>query len=203
MMDNEKIGALILKLRREKGYTQKEIADMLGVSDKAVSKWERGNGCPDVSLWAPLSEVLGADVKKLLLGELYPNKPDIGKMEKTKFYVCPSCGNILISSGPASVSCCGRRLCALPVSQMAGSSHELTVSEMDGELYVSLSHEMEKGHYILFIAYVTGDRVTLCRLYPEQEADARFARSMGSGRFYLYCGNDGLFTGNLRELPTR
>ena len=202
-MDNEKIGILIQKLRREKGFTQKEIADMLGVSDKAVSKWERGNGCPDISLWATLSEVLGADIKKLLMGELYPNKPDIGKMEKTKFYVCPSCGNILLSSGPASVSCCGRRLPSLSVQRMAETSHELMVSEMDGELYVFLSHEMEKSHYIQFIAYVTGDRVTLCRLYPEQEAAARFPRNMGGGRFYLYCSTDGLFTGKLRELPKK
>lgn len=203
MMNNEKIGTLIQKLRHEKGFTQKEIADMLGVSDKAVSKWERGNGCPDVSLWAPLSEVLGADVKKLLMGELYPNKPDIGKMEKSQFYVCPSCGNILLSSGPASISCCGRRLAALPVQPVTGGPHQLTVSEMDGERYVSLSHEMEKNHYIQFIAYVTGDRVTLCRLYPEQEAAARFPNSMGGGSFYLYCSNHGLFAGNLRELPKR
>ena len=90
-MDCKKVGQLILKLRDEKGLTQKQVADSLNISNKTVSKWECGMGCPDVTLWTELSEVLGADILKLLEGELKPNKPDIGKIEKVKFYVCPSC----------------------------------------------------------------------------------------------------------------
>ena len=55
-MDCGKVGALIGRLRRERGLTQRELAGRLLVSDKAVSKWERGAGCPDVSLLAPLAE---------------------------------------------------------------------------------------------------------------------------------------------------
>ena len=67
-MDNMKTGRLIYKLRKEKNMTQRELADMLNVSDKAVSKWERGMGCPDVSLLTEISHVFGIEIKKLLEG---------------------------------------------------------------------------------------------------------------------------------------
>ena len=91
-MDCAKVGRLIMQFRKEKGMTQQQVADLLGISNKTVSKWERGLGCPDVSLWDDLSTVLGADILKLLQGELSPNRPDVGKLEKTLFYVCPTCG---------------------------------------------------------------------------------------------------------------
>lgn len=58
-MDCEKIGGLIGRIRRERGMTQREMARRLDVTDKAVSKWERGLGCPDVSLLTGLTEALG------------------------------------------------------------------------------------------------------------------------------------------------
>ena len=54
-MNKEKIGKLIMTLRKEKGLTQKELADALYLSDRTISKWERGQGCPDITLLAPLS----------------------------------------------------------------------------------------------------------------------------------------------------
>lgn len=57
-MDKAALGKLILARRKEKGYTQKELAARLYVSDKAVSKWERGLSVPDISLLIPMSEVL-------------------------------------------------------------------------------------------------------------------------------------------------
>ena len=69
-MDQQKIGALIRTLRREKHMTQKALAERLGLSDKAVSKWERGLGCPDVSLLGDLSTILGVDLARMLSGEL-------------------------------------------------------------------------------------------------------------------------------------
>ena len=71
-MDCAKIGQLIFQLRTEKGLTQKQVADQLNISNKTVSKWECGSGCPDVSLWEALANVLGADILKLLQGELEP-----------------------------------------------------------------------------------------------------------------------------------
>lgn len=67
-MDNKKIGEFITLTRRQKNLTQKEMADILGITDKAISKWERGAGYPDISLLKPLSDILGVTVTELLEG---------------------------------------------------------------------------------------------------------------------------------------
>ncbi len=68
-IDKQKFGAFVAGLRREKGYTQKELADRLFISDKAVSKWETGASIPDTALLVPLSELLGVSVTELLMSE--------------------------------------------------------------------------------------------------------------------------------------
>ncbi len=68
-MDNAKTGALIRELRREKGITQKQLADALHVTDKAVSKWERGICAPDLALLEPLANALGCTILELISGE--------------------------------------------------------------------------------------------------------------------------------------
>ena len=72
-MDNGKLGAVLRALRRELGLTQRQAAERLGVTDKAVSKWERGLGCPDVSLLPQLSQLFQVDLARLLQGDLAPN----------------------------------------------------------------------------------------------------------------------------------
>ena len=69
MLDNEKIGRLIAAKRKEAGYTQQQLADLLGVTNKAVSKWETGEGLPDISMFPVLGEVLGVSVDGLLRGD--------------------------------------------------------------------------------------------------------------------------------------
>lgn len=191
-MDCAKVGRFIFQLRKEKGLTQQQVADLLNISNKTVSKWECGLGCPDVTLWSELSAVLGADIQKMLEGKLDPNLPDVGKIHKTRFYVCPACGNILTSTGNASISCCGRRLRELqPVPPTDG--HDIFVEEMDMDYYVSVErHPMTKDHYIGFAAYVLSDRVLLTRLYPEQSAEVRIPVMRGKGDLYLYCTKHGL-----------
>ena len=61
-MNPEKIGSLILQLRKEKNLTQKQLSEILGVSDKTVSKWERGAGCPDISLLRDISKIFNVDI---------------------------------------------------------------------------------------------------------------------------------------------
>lgn len=61
-MDNEKIGAFIKELRKEQGLTQKELAEALSITDRAVSKWERGLNAPDIALLEPLAKLLGVSV---------------------------------------------------------------------------------------------------------------------------------------------
>ncbi|MGN1099508.1 MAG: helix-turn-helix domain-containing protein, partial [Christensenellales bacterium] len=68
-MDQQKTGRFIATCRKKNGLTQRQLADKVGVSDKAVSKWECGNGLPEVSLMLPLCEILGVSVNELLSGE--------------------------------------------------------------------------------------------------------------------------------------
>ena len=68
-MDKEKTGQLITELRKEKGLTQKQLADALNVTDKAVSKWERGLSFPDISMLEPISELLEISIMEILAGE--------------------------------------------------------------------------------------------------------------------------------------
>lgn len=68
-MDQIKIGKFIAEERKRKGYTQKQLSEILGISDKTISKWERGNGFPEVSLLLPLCNELEITVNELLSGE--------------------------------------------------------------------------------------------------------------------------------------
>ena len=72
-MDCKKIGKLILELRKDKNMTQKQLADLMNISDKTISKWERGLGCPDISLLPDLAQILGVNVDKILEGEINSN----------------------------------------------------------------------------------------------------------------------------------
>jgi len=190
-MDCSKVGKLIFGLRKEKGMTQKQLADAMNISDKTISKWERGLGCPDVSLLRELSEVLNADIEKILLGDLEPNNADGGNMKKIKFYTCPNCGNTLTSTGESDVSCCGRKLVPL-IPKPAEGTHKLTVEEIEEDFYITFAHEMSKTHYINFVACVAYDRVLFVKLYPEQGSEVRFPK-MYRGKIYLCCNQHGLW----------
>jgi len=194
-MDCVKIGKLISRLRKEKKLTQKNIADALGIQSKTVSKWECGLGCPDLSLWSDLSAILGVDMKQMMEGEIISNKPDSGNIEKVRFYVCPSCGNILVSTGSASIFCCGRQLEYLLPSDPS-TAPKITVEEMDTDYYVTLDHPMTKEHYISFVAAVKSDRVFLNRLYPEQSPTCRIPVTIG-GKLYVYSTKHGLSVYNI------
>lgn len=188
-MDCIKTGRLISKLRKEKGLTQQEVADVLSISNKTVSKWETGLGCPDLSLWPELSVILGVDMAGLMGGEITPNRPDSGNISRIRFYVCPTCGNILVSTGSAYIACCGRTLSPLKISDCPPP--EMTVEETDMELYITFDHEMTKDHYISFAAYVKTDRIYLYRMYPEQSPSVRIPIMRG-GKLYVYCVKHGL-----------
>ena len=98
-------GAVIRQLREKARMTQAELAQRLFVSDKAVSKWESGKGCPDVSLWEPLAKALGVSIHELLAGRPVRNANTAGNMMRSVFYLCPECGNVVHSTGEAVVSC--------------------------------------------------------------------------------------------------
>lgn len=68
-MDQEKIGTFIQECRKKQKLTQQDLADMLNISNRAVSKWERGINMPDASLMLELSKILDISVNELLSGE--------------------------------------------------------------------------------------------------------------------------------------
>jgi len=189
-MDCAKIGRLIAQLRKEKGLTQQNIAQALNISNKTISKWECGLGCPDVSLWADLSTILGVDMAQMMEGEITLNRSDKGNINKIRFYVCPSCKNVLASTGSASIFCCGRKLDQL-TPQQDENTPPITTEIIDIDYFITIEHEMTRDHYILFAAYVISDKVFLTRLYPEQNATVRIPHMPG-GKLYLYCVKHGL-----------
>lgn len=190
-MDCSKIGKLIQSMRKEKKMTQKEVADAMNISDKTISKWERGLGCPDVTLLSELSKVLGVNIERILLGDLNPNDADGGNMKRIKFYVCPNCGNIVNSTGESEISCCGRRLIPLK-AKPEDEAHKILIEEIEDEYYITMAHDMSKYHYISFVAYVAWDKVILVKLYPEQAAELRLPKKYG-GKLYFYCSQHGLW----------
>ena len=191
MMDCKKIGNLIYKLRKDKNMTQKQIADLMNISDKTISKWERGLGCPDISLLPELSQILGVSIDQILSGQINLNDLVGGNMNKLKFYVCPQCGNLMTATGNATISCCCKTLEALDANK-AEEGHKLDIEPVEDELYVTTEHEMKKEHYISFVAYVKGDRALIMKQYPEWNMQFRFRKS-GHGKLYFYCTKHGLF----------
>ena len=190
-MNLTKTGKLISELRKEKGLTQKALAESIGICAKTVSKWETGRGFPDVTLISDLSNVLGVDISKLLKGEIPKSKPDAGNIKRMKFYVCKECGNILTSIAGADIICCGRKLSPL-IAKTHDKAHQLNTSIIEDDFYITFPHPMTKDHYISFISYVRFDRVLTVKLYPEQGGEVRFPIMRG-GRIYYYCSNHGLY----------
>jgi len=184
-------GAMIKRLREEKGLTQTELAEKIFVTDKAVSKWENGRGYPDISLVEGLAKALGVSVIELLSGENITNKNKAANMSKAQFYVCPVCGNVIQSSGEAVISCCGITLPALEAEEV-DENHAVKIERVEDEYFVSIDHEMTKQHYISFIAAIRQDGVEIKKMYPEQNAEARFKIS-GTKQICFYCNHHGFF----------
>ena len=85
-------------MRKEKNLTQKELADKIFVTDKAVSKWESGNGCPDITIILELAKVLGVDIRSILKAELSTSANAGDNLSNIKFYRCKSCSNLVCST---------------------------------------------------------------------------------------------------------
>lgn len=191
VMQNIKIGSIIRVLRIEKEMTQKQLADKMNISDKTISKWERGLGCPDISLLAELSNILGVDLGVLLSGELVTNNLIGGNMKKTKYYICNVCHNISLCTGNAEVSCCGRKL-EEQTMQKADESNKLSIEVIEDDWFITSSHPMNKDHYISFVAFATGDRIQIIKQYPEWDMQLRVPKR-GHGMLLWYCIKHGLY----------
>lgn len=188
-MDITKTGLLIRSLRLENKMTQKELALLMGVSDKAVSKWERGAGLPDVELLMELSDIFSINISSLLSGSLTTNDNG-GNMKNAKYFVCRKCGSVSFSTGCAEVSCCGMKLAPLELKK-AGEDEKLTVETVENDWYITSSHPMTKDHYISFIAFATGEKLELIKQYPEWDMGVRIHKR-GHGKLIWYCDKCGL-----------
>ena len=197
-MDQYVTGEAIRKLRERNRYTQAELASKINVSDKAVSKWETGKGYPDISLLEPLADALNVSVTELLSGISVINTNVSANMLRSRFYVCPVCGNVIYSTGEAVMHCHGVAL-APAEGEPPDDQHRLSVEIIEDEYFVRVDHEMAKHHYISFIAALSADRVQIVKLFPEGDAYARFKLSSVK-KIYWYCNRDGLFCSDLKTL---
>ena len=184
-------GSTIKQLRETRNLTQAELAKRIGVSSKTVSKWETAKGLPDISLLQPLAQALGISVIELMNGEQITNRNISANLLRSKFYVCPICGNVLHSTGSALISCCGITLPALEAEE-PDEEHEITIEPVEDEHFITVHHPMTKEHYISFVAFVTSDRIQFVKLYPEGNAQTRL-QLRGMGYLYYYCNRHGLY----------
>ena len=190
-MNNYITGNTIKHLRETKGLTQNELANILNLSDKTVSKWETAKGLPDISLIEPLAKALNVSVLELMSGNTVTNKNVSANILRSKFYVCPVCGNIIRTTGDAVICCCGITL-PLLIAEEVDDNHQINFTHVEDETFVTVNHDMTKQHYISFLAYLTSDKVQFVKLYPEGNAEARF-KLQGSGFLYFYCNRHGLY----------
>lgn len=189
-MDAYITGTTIKTLREKKALTQAQLADTLGITAKAVSKWETGKGLPDITLIQPLAAALGVSVAELMAGTAIINKNVSSNLLRSHFYVCPLCGNVIHSVGGAAISCCGITLPPLEAEE-TDDAHAIAIEKVEDEYFLTVAHPMTKEHFISFLAHVTMDRLQMVKFYPEGNAETRLSLR-GGGYLYLYCNKHGL-----------
>ena len=185
-------GAVIKELREKNRMTQLQLAEKLGVSDKTVSKWETAKGYPDITLLEPIAKVFRISVTELISGNMIQNANESSNMLRSKFYVCPVCGNVIHGMGESSIHCHGIQLTPLE-DETTDERHMIFIERVEDEYYVRIDHSMTKEHYISFVAAASSDDIQLRKLYPEGNAEARF-KIRGVRRIFFYCNRDGLFS---------
>ena len=169
-MNAEKTGSLIRSLRIKKGLTQKELAQMICVTDKAVCKWEKGRGCPNITLISQLSKFLEVDIQSILQGYLDKNKKIGENMNHLKFYKCPTCGNLVTSIKSVELSCCGNKLSPVSAQTRSDPEYQPVIQEFDGQYSIKFNHPMTKSDYISQVIVVRYDQIMTVNLYAESEA---------------------------------
>ena len=185
-------GAVIRELREKNRMTQLQLAEKLGVSDKTVSKWETAKGYPDITLLEPIAKAFRISVTELISGNTIHNANVSANMLRSKFYVCPVCGNVIHSMGEAAIHCHGVLLSALE-AEPTDERHMIFIERIEDEYYVRIDHSMTKDHYISFVAAASSGDIQMVKLYPEGSAEARF-KIRGVRRIFFYCNRDGLFS---------
>ncbi len=193
---NQYVTGTVIKALREKGkLTQAELAAKLNVSDKTISKWETGKGYPDISLLEPIAKIFEVSITELISGNAVSNVNVSANVMRSNFYVCPVCGNIIQSMGQAVIHCHGVLLTPCQAEE-TDESHKIFIERVEDEYYIRIEHDMEKEHYISFIAGLSADKIQMIKLYPEGNAEARI-KINGVKKILFYCNRDGLFSMNI------
>lgn len=190
-------GAVIKGLREKNHLTQAELAEKLYVSDKTISKWETAKGYPDISLLEPIAKVFGISVTELISGNAVSNVNVSANMLRSKFYVCPVCGNVIHCMGEAVIHCHGVLLTPSHAEE-TDEKHKIFIERVEDEYYVRMEHNMTKNHYISFVAALSSDNIQMLKLYPEGNPEARFKMN-GVRQILFYCNRDGLFSINVNK----
>lgn len=185
-------GTVIKELREKCKLTQAELAAKLNVSDKTISKWETAKGYPDISLLEPIAKIFGISITELISGNAVSNVNVSANVMRSKFYVCPVCGNIIQSMGEAVIHCHGVLLTPCQAEE-TDENHKIFIERVEDEYYVRVEHDMKKEHYISFIAGLSTDKIQMIKLYPEGNAEARI-KINGVKKILFYCNRDGLFS---------
>ena len=185
-------GTIIKELREKNHLTQAELARKLSVSDKTISKWETAKGYPDISLLEPIAKVFGVSITELISGKSVRNVNVSANMMRSKFYVCPVCGNVIHSMGEAVIQCHGIILTPCQ-DEETDENHKIFIERVEDEYYVRIEHDMAKQHYISFVAALGPDKLQMVKLYPEGNPEARIKMN-GVKKIFFYCNRDGLFS---------
>lgn len=186
------IGKTIKQLRIKSNMTQLQLSERLNISDKSVSKWETGKGYPDITMLEKIADAFSISVSELIQGSTVVNENKSSHMPRSKFYVCPVCGNVIFSVGESVICCHGITLSPLEGKE-CDDEHCLTTEIVEDELFVTIKHPMTKQHYITFIGAISSDRVQIVKLYPEGSSEVRF-KMEGIKKLCFYCNKDGFFT---------
>ena len=170
-------GTVIRELREKNKMTQLQLAEKLGVSDKTISKWETGKGYPDITLLEPIAKAFRISVTELISGNTIRNANVSANMLRSKFYVCPVCGNTIHSMGEAAIHCHGLLLTPL-IAEAADERHKIFIDRVEDEYYVKID---------------SSDAIQMVKLYPEGASEVRF-KIRGVRKILFYCNRDGLYS---------
>lgn len=204
-MDQQKTGALIAQRRKEQNLTQKQLAEKIGVSDRAISKWERGAGFPDVSLIEPLADALELTLPELFRGELLPPAPadDVSAREalhfalpqlkksirKYRWIAIILCALLILMGACFLIPTAGNYWIPSnsPTSadQAVALAPEILITKADYDLIDTIIQDPELGWH--YVPYPLGQQITNFSLEnDEARAFTRYFDNLGNGLHY--CG---------------
>ncbi|HHZ05332.1 MAG TPA: helix-turn-helix transcriptional regulator [Clostridiales bacterium] len=189
-MNYEKISTTLKFLRLQKDMTQKQLAEKLNLTEQAISKWERSLSLPDISICPILAEIFGVDLAVILTGHLEENQEVKNNMKNLNYYICPFCGNVVVSLSEVNISCCGRPI-QISVIEKATAEDKMIVEIVEDEYFITSNHPQTKDDYISFTSFATGEKIEVIKHFPEWNLEMRIPKNQ-HGKVIWYSKSKGL-----------